>query len=265
MPNTLKPNTGPPSKEPDLPASEEPPKLPKKESHKVDIEEPYGWNLPTLSAEQAEWLDEWFGKRGLSVSMSAPRICHQGCSMRPRCPLEALQVPLPIGCQCPIEHTQIRRWANDMRESLGIPADDKWSLMLLEYAGMWMILLQRAQTEPNSEDIVIDSYRGVDKEGNALYEKKVNPAHAFSERVHKIIQSVGRELVATREARAKLSQDKPRESPDEFARKIEALIIDANKADEEKIKRIAARADNSTTPGVDDNRDRDLPKIKPNK
>jgi hypothetical protein len=223
--------------------------LVRKKDGKPLMRQPWGWELPKLSEDQIHWLDDWFARRGLSAAEATPRICSERCLFRPHCPLVALeQVTMPIGCPCPVEATIMENWSVQMKEALGLDDDDLWSKMLVEYGAMWTVLLMRAQSEPGADKIVVDSYRGVDKEGNALYEKKVNPSISFSQSVQKILQAIGKELIATREAKAKLKQAKGAPGPDEFVRVVEAQFVASDGDVDAKSEKIRAKRESTTSP-----------------
>lgn len=204
----------------------------------ADFRTPWGWKLPVLSKDQARWLDSWFARRGLSAAEASPRICGPNCSFQQRCPLESLQIPLPIGCPCPVETKLLDMFIIRMRRSLGIEDEDVWSQMLIEYGAMWNLLLQRAMSEERAVEVAIESYRGIDKEGNALYERKVNPLLMFARDVQRILQSIGKDLVATKEARLRLSQHKPGVGPEEALQLIEAQFKVSDEEVESKSQKI---------------------------
>ena len=199
---------------------------------------PWGWKLPALTQEGAKWLDDWFSRRSLSAAEATLRICGPGCTFHNQCPLVSLQIPLPLGCPCPVEAKVLDEFITEMRRSLGVEDDDAWGQMLVQYGAMWNLLLQRAMSEENSEMVVVESYRGVDKEGNALYELKVNPTLAFAKDVQRILQSIGKDLVATKEAKLRLSQAKAQAGPEEALRIIEAAFKVSDADVEVKTERI---------------------------
>jgi hypothetical protein len=163
----------------------------------------------------------------------------------------SLQVPLPIGCPCPVETKLLDMFIIRMRRSLGVDDDDLWSLMLIEYGAMWNLLLQRAMSEDGVEEVVIDSFRGVDKEGNALYERKVNPLLIFARDVQRILQSIGKDLVATREAKLRLSQNRVTAGPEEALRIIEASFVAADADVENKAQKIRDKKKKPSIPDPD--------------
>lgn len=203
-----------------------------------NLRTPWGWELPTLTEEGTKWLDSWFAHRGLSAAEATPRICGPRCTFRQRCPLESLQVPLPLGCPCPVETKLLDMFIIRMRRALNVKDDDLWSQMLIEYGAMWNLLLQRAMSDDDAGEVVIESYRGIDKEGNALYERKVNPLLVFARDVQRVLQSIGKDLVATKEAKIKLSQTKAGVGPEEALRLIEVSFEVSDKDVEDKSQKI---------------------------
>lgn len=205
---------------------------------RVELDAPYGWELPALSTDQARWLDQWFARNSLSAAASAPLVCSERCNYKESCPVSLLQMPLPIGRECPIERTLLRENASKMQEALGIEGDDPWSLSLVEYASLWKILMRRALMEAARDKTVVDSYRGVDKEGNALYESKIHPALLLAERINKILHEIGEDLVATKKAKAKLDKEGSTEGPDAQLARIKARIAEATVVINERSDRI---------------------------
>ena len=129
-----------------------------------------------------------------------------------------------------------------MKDSLDIPDADAWSLMLLEMASIWKMLARRALIEANEGPVVVESFRGVDRQGNALVEKKVNPALAFFMKSQDKIREIGDELLATRKARAKLGDGDRPLGPEEYARQVEAKIkAFRNGAEQQRIDKIRAK------------------------
>jgi len=114
-----------------------------------------------------------------------------------------------------------------MQEALGIDGDDPWSLSLVEYASLWKILMRRALMEAARDKTVVESYRGVDKEGNALYENKIHPALLLAERINKILHEIGEDLIATKKAKAKLEIEQTSEGPDAALARIKARMAEA--------------------------------------
>jgi len=215
---------------------------------RTKVDNPYGWKLPALSKDQAEWLDSWFDRNALSAAHSAPLYCHQECPYRRACPLDQLQVPLPIGRECPIERTLLSQEANRLRTELGVQDDDPWSLSLVEYASLWKILFRRALLEAGEDRVIIESYRGVDKEGNSLWEKKLNPALSFAEKVKSILHDIGEDLIATKKAKAKLATGSAPPGPDEYARQVEAKIQEQIKEIEAKTRVLGEKARKTLPP-----------------
>jgi len=87
--------------------------------------------------------------------------------------------------------------------------------------------LYRAALESKNDPIAINSYRGVDNRGNALYEKKINPAVTLIERVHKALRDYGEDLIASRKAKAKLNQEHDHKKPDQIRRELEEKLKNA--------------------------------------
>jgi len=190
-----------------------------------ELDRPYGWN-PNLTQQQQDWLDSWFTRNKISAAPSSPILCHNECPYIRQCPLHIASIPKPIGRECPVERTLLAQWCEEMRKALNVGAEDTWSLMLLEYAGMWRLVIRRAMSEAGTTPVVVESYRGVDTEGNALYELKVNPAIMLADRALKTIQTIGKELIATREAKVKLSREREDVGPEERLRLVQKKIED---------------------------------------
>lgn len=212
---------------------------------RTQIDAPYGWALPEMSPEQVKWLDQWFSRNSLSAAAGAPIVCTDRCNYRESCPISLLQVPLPIGRECPIERTLLKETATRMQKALGIEGDDPWSLSLVEYASLWKILMRRALMEAARDKTVVESYRGVDKEGNALYENKIHPALLLAERINKILHEIGEDLIATKKAKAKLETEQSTEGPDAQLARIKARMAEA----EIEIKNRANKIINMPYPG----------------
>jgi len=222
------------------------PQLPAEVGKSTVLDTPYGWELPELSTEQVQWLDQWFSRNSLSAASSAPLICTEGCNYRQSCPISLLQTPLPIGRECPIERTLLREYANKMQQALDIDGDDPWSLSLVEYASLWKVIMRRALMETSRDKLVVESYRGVDKEGNALFESKIHPAILLAERVNKILHDIGEDLIATRKAKAKLDKEGSSEGPDAALARIKARMKEAEIEVTSRSKKIATIKPNET-------------------
>lgn len=211
---------------------------------RTKIDAPYGWNLPELTPEQTQWLDTWFSRNSLSAASSAPLICSDRCNYKESCPLSLLQTPMPIGRECPIERTLLKSYAETMQEALNVDADDPWSLSLIEYASLWKVIMRRALMETSRDKLVVESYRGVDKEGNALYESKIHPAVLLAERVNKILHEIGEDLIATKKAKAKLDKEPSSEGPDARLARIKDRMKEAEIEVTSRSKKIATISPN---------------------
>jgi len=153
---------------------------------------------------------------------------------------------MPIGRECPIERTLLKNYAETMQKALNVDADDPWSLSLIEYASLWKVIMRRALMETSRDKLVVESYRGVDKEGNALYESKIHPAVMLAERVNKILHEIGEDLIATKKAKAKLDKDGSTEGPDAQFARIKARMKEAEIEVTSRSKKIATISPNDT-------------------
>ena len=195
-----------------------------------ELDKPWGWELPEhMTEEQREYLTAWLNNTTYSAVSASPVLCQQSCKYAEKCPLAQMNIPLPVGRECPIERTILHNWATKMKEDLGILDGDSWSLMLLEIGGLLQVMLRRAWAEAAEDTVVIESFRGVDKEGNALFEKKVNPALAYADKLVESTRKIGEELIASKRAKAKLSTEGGVMGPEEKLRKAEARIEDVQK------------------------------------
>lgn len=151
-------------------------------------------------------------------------MCEAGCKYRPSCPLDQVHIQLPIGYECPVERTMLSMEAKKLRDGLEVGPDDPWSLALTEYASLWKVLMRRGLIE-STNGVVVESYRGVDKAGNVLYEKKLNPALEFVEKARKVLHDIGEDLIATRKAKFKLEIGARKAiGPEETLKRIEDKI-----------------------------------------
>lgn len=165
------------------------------------------WN-PELEDHQIEYLDDYFETMRHNPAATATLICkgHQ-CEIYKHCPLAQASVNLPVGHPCPVERKLVEQWTTDLMNELGIEPDAHVDRAQVSEIVRSRLFSKRSQEILANHTALVDSYKGVDQEGNPLWESKLNPILPFFEKNTKMSEKILDSLIATRESK---SRDKSR-------------------------------------------------------
>ena len=121
------------------------------------------------------------------------------------CPLEQ-ENKAPIGKDCWIEVNQIQYWMEKYIIEFNVDGNSLTDLHMIAKLCEYDILEMRATKylKENDQDLLTDFISSYDEAGNPISNKSVSPAFELKERVAKMRSKTMQELMATREAKAKI-------------------------------------------------------------
>lgn len=146
------------------------------------------------------------GKIKTSMFTSIPMQCNgPSCMFADTCPLQ-LENIAPIGNACSLELTMVRDFMGDYIEQLDINPDN-----LIELSQIRDLVDQEVQYIRKSkllakEDFIQENVAGIDADGDPIMRKELHLAIDYEDRILKRKAVLLKQLVATREARAKTGQ-----------------------------------------------------------
>jgi len=132
------------------------------------------------------------------------------CSYLSMCPIHDAGEKLPVGKKCPVENILIQMWATKFINALGIDMDDpEYAIdmdMVYELAGLELIRNRAACKLSDEPDIFKRDITAFSPQGEAIYDDKPNMALLILERYGKRVDKLREQLIATRQAQAKIGQ-----------------------------------------------------------
>ncbi len=185
-----------------------------------------------LTKEQGKQLKDYMQKArtGLTLLM-APMLCTEKCPFKVarRCPLELASIPLPAAKPCPVEHSVVRQYRDDLAMALNVDLEganlDAFDAKLLNDLAGIMMMKTRAEAEmANNPQTTLEFNAGYTPNGEVMTRIITNPRISLYERLTKLESTIMKELMATRRAKFQATgnpDDASRVGSDLFA-KMEA-------------------------------------------
>lgn len=155
-----------------------------------------------MNRDEKIFVEEYFKKlRYGPLSTSTLNCKGANCSYWTRCLFNTMSKEPPVGRACQIEDYLINIWVTDICTELGITKNDAIDLSLVFKIAKSRMFRKRADEVLAEEGLQKKSYRGVDKQGNALYEWKLHPLINLIEKCEKLEDLWHKRLIATRQAK----------------------------------------------------------------
>lgn len=193
-----------------------------------DLFFPESWN-DGQKAKAAEMVRP--GKMRTSLFTSIPMVCHaEKCVFADVCPLMKQNLA-PKGNPCPIEMSAVQQFMVEYMTQLGVEPDDLIEVAMVRDLVDLEIQTMRTTWLRSKEHFIQDNVVGVDAEGNPIMRKELHLAIEYDDRILRRKKSLREQLLATREARAKVGQ-----GTQDTAQMVAKLVDQANQlhADREK-------------------------------
>lgn len=137
---------------------------------------------------------------------SIPMVCRgDKCPQKSSCPLYEKNLH-PIGSACPIELRAIRDISEALGKSLDIDYDDFTEVSQLRVMVDQEIQYIRKSSLLAQEGFIMENVVGISNDGEVITKKELSLAVELEDRIHRRLKQYRSELIATREARAKVAQ-----------------------------------------------------------
>lgn len=158
----------------------------------------------------------------LMPNSNIPMICQGNkCVLKALCPLIDLK-KFPLGKKCPLELLLANKWKEEYVTSLKADWNDKVDRTLISELIEIDIMSARANTILSDEGFIMDNPVGVNEQtGAPIMRKEIHVAMSLKELLYKRRSKLLKEMIATREAKAKFMKDMVGD-PSEYAAKLRA-------------------------------------------
>lgn len=173
------------------------------ESLRPDLFFPEEW-----SDEQKNRASELVRPQRTRTSMfaSIPMRCEaHKCTFASTCPLLKENLA-PKGEACPIEMSMVSQFTYEYMEQLDVSPENLVEVSMVRDLVDQEIQYMRKTQLLAKEHFVQENIIGVDQEGNPILKKELHLAVELEDRLHKRRRDLRNQLLATREARAKVGQ-----------------------------------------------------------
>jgi hypothetical protein len=168
-----------------------------------DLFFPEGWN-----AEQKAKAVETIKPRNTRVSMftSIPMKCHgEQCPFAESCPLLA-QGLAPLHKPCPLEMAMVSQFMAEYMEELGVDPQNLIEVSMIRDLVDQEVQYLRKTKILSQEHFIQENVVGVDPQGQVVMRKELHLAVELEDKLHKRKKDLRNQLLATREARARVGQ-----------------------------------------------------------
>lgn len=173
------------------------------ESLRPDLFFPEEW-----SDEQKSRASELVRPQRTRTSMfaSIPMRCEaHKCTFANTCPLLKENLA-PKGEACPLEMSMVSQFTYEYMEQLDVSPDNLVEVSMVRDLVDQEIQYMRKTQLLAKEHFVQENIIGIDQEGNPILKKELHLAVELEDRLHKRRKDLRNQLLATREARAKVGQ-----------------------------------------------------------
>ena len=185
---------------------------------------PGGWQLPDLSEDELKAFGDYLNAHAGGVHRYSPLKCRgPNCAFAGDCPLIRMNKNVPMGRTCPVELTLVHRYMQEMIDELAVQKGNNFDLNTVGAIAINQVLLKRVLNALSDETPVMDHFRGLTREGQAVFERKMHPAFDRIERIMDQMQRLQTDLMATRREKSKDNLRK-RLSPSESAKKLKERL-----------------------------------------
>lgn len=173
------------------------------ESLRPDLFFPESW-----SSEDKEKAAELVRPQRTKTSMfsSIPMNCEGSkCTFASTCPLlkESLA---PVGNPCPIEMSIVAEFTSEYMDQLDVQPDNLVEVSMIRDLVDQEVQYMRKTKLLAKEDFIQENVIGVDQDGQPIMKKELHLAVDLEDKLHKRRKDLRNQLLATREAKAKVGQ-----------------------------------------------------------
>ena len=152
----------------------------------------------------------------LSETYHSPMICKASdCVMAKRCPLEKIG-KAPLAKVCPVELMLVNRWKDEYIHGMDVDWSDRVDRMQVIELIEIDLVKNRASNMLAEHGLTQEVFVGIDDTGSPVNQTIVNLAFEVKQTLSNRRSKVLKEMIATRESKAKFLKDVGR-TPDEYA------------------------------------------------
>ncbi len=145
-------------------------------------------------------------KTRTSMFSSIPMRCEASkCIFADTCPLHKVNLA-PLGKPCPLEMAMVAQFTAEYIEQLDVSPDNLVEVSMVRDLVDQEVQYLRKTKLLAKESFIQENVIGIDKEGNVIMKKELHLAVELEDRLHKRRKDLRNQLLATREARAKVGQ-----------------------------------------------------------
>lgn len=162
---------------------------------------PTGW-----TPEERNRVDELTSstKTKTMIFSAIPMVCHaESCMFASTCPLLKENLA-PLGKSCPIEMMMVINFMADYMEQLNIDDDNLVELSMIRDLVDQEVQYLRKTKMLAKESFIQENIVGIDSDGDPVMRKELHLAVELEDRLLKRRQAIFKQLLATREAKAKV-------------------------------------------------------------
>jgi hypothetical protein len=167
----------------------------------------FGEFLPaTYTDKQKEAVIEATKPSRTKTSMysSIPMHCRgEKCSFADTCPLQKQKIA-PVGSPCPIEMAMVVQFTGDYMDQMKIDEDNLVEISLIRNLVDYEVQYLRASKFLAKESFIQENVVGIDQNGEVILKKELHLAVELQEKLLKRQRDLLKQLMATREAKAKV-------------------------------------------------------------
>ena len=139
-----------------------------------------------------------------SMYSSIPMHCRgEKCSFADTCPLMKQKIA-PVGSPCPIEMAMVVQFTADYMDQLKIDEDNLIEISLVRNLVDYEVQYLRASKFLAKESFIQENVVGIDQNGDVILKKELHLAVELQEKLLKRQRDLLKQLMATREAKAKV-------------------------------------------------------------
>lgn len=195
-----------------------------------------------------EWPDEKkaaaveeIKPRRLKTAMFAaiPMNCKSTCPYRDTCPLAQKGLaPFDTNTPCPLEMSMVREFMFNFMQELNVDEDNLIEVSMVRTMVDQEIQYMRKTKLLAKESFIQTNVIGISPDGEPIMKKELHLAVELEDRIHKRLKDLRKELMATREAKARLGQGQV-----DTAQAISSMFEELRSIDLERQKLLKARLD----------------------
>jgi len=183
----------------DQPTNDESFELAKITKDRLQIDMPGFAQVPE---EEREFFTLYLERLRFGPMATSTIDCTAGeCKFWQKCPYNLRNLEPPLGGECPVEAFLIKLWSSDLADELAIDGKSGIDLSLVQKVAKSRLFSKRAEEILAQDGFIMRSYRGVDTQGNALFEYKLHPLINLIEKSFKMEDTILKRLIATRESK----------------------------------------------------------------